>query len=119
MIKYRRAILFTEIWPLPVYLGWIMAFPEDLEKITIAYAKRIKGNLYRFSMTGIVTADITIIRAISMPSTVTNPSRNNPRQNHESVFHTPETTGRKGGNFNQASPPVNKKGPRRAQLNAT
>ncbi len=69
--KYCRAILRTNIRPLPIQRSWIMAIPEYVEQCLIADTGRIIFDSHHFRMSSLAGTDIMISRGLSnaLPNT--------------------------------------------------
>ncbi len=70
VIEDHRTIMRPDVGPLPVELGWIVAVPEDFEKIFVGDSGRVVFDLHDLGMAGAVGANIFVRRFVEMAARI-------------------------------------------------
>src|SRR3569623_1136643 len=92
VVKYSRTVLCTHIAALPVKRGWVMAFKERQQQVTVGDHIGIKLNVNNFSMAGFAVTYFHISRVWGMPAGISRLYFYNTFLFLKNRFGAPETT---------------------------
>src|SRR6202167_5126513 len=92
MEKNSRTILRAYIWSLPVQRRWVVALPEDGEKLEVGNSARIEFHLDSFGVPGASAANILVSRILRGATRVARGYGRDPFHLPKCVLHTPETS---------------------------
>src|SRR3989338_6322715 len=92
MVEYRRAVLGSDIRPLPIDLRRFMKGEEFLKQSRVAHSLWIKYNLDGFCMPGSVRAHILISWTLKMASNIADSGLEDSFHPVEFRLNTPEAS---------------------------